>query len=126
MLRESGSCKKNDMPQSCGPCQRDPSFESCGDWESMKINGPIRRRFPFRPNRPWGGPPMKRPPMPPVVDQRVRVRFERKEYYSGTITAVATSGQSFKIFIKYDDGSMEKDSPYPDPDITLVTPGEYR
>ena len=83
-------------------------------------------QIPFQALPPIGGPPMKRPPMRPVVDQRVRVRFECKQYYTSTITSVATTGQSFKISIKYDDGFVEKGTPFPDPDITLLTPGEYR
>eukprot|EP00977_Amphora_coffeiformis_P024777 scaffold17151_cov160-Amphora_coffeaeformis.AAC.5 len=81
-------------------------------------------QVPFQALPPIGGPPMKRPPMKPVVEQRVRVRFERKEYYTGTITSVTTAGKSFKISIKYDDGTVEKGTPFPDPDITLVPPGE--
>ena len=81
-------------------------------------------QVPFQALPSMGGPPMKRSSLRPVVDQRVRVRFERKEYYTGTVTAVATAGRSYKISIKYDDGSVEKDTPFPDPDIALVTPGE--
>lgn len=84
-----------------------------------------RTQIPFQAEPPLGGPPVKRPPMRPVVEQRVRVRFERREYHPGTITAVTTAGKSFKISIQYDDGSSEKDAPFPDPDITLVTPGTF-
>ena len=82
-------------------------------------------QIPHQVQPPMGGPQMRLPPIKPLVDQRVRVRFEKKEYYTGVITAVASAGKNFKIAIKYDDGSVEKDTPFPDPDISLLTPGKY-
>ena len=79
---------------------------------------------PFYPPPPLGGPATKALETHPVEGQRVRVRFERKEYYMGTITAVSkASGKGFKINIRYDDGSVEEDTPFPDADVSLFSPG---
>lgn len=72
---------------------------------------------------PQGGPP-KQPTLRPAVDQRVRVRLERKEYTTGVITAVRKAGKTFEIDIRYDDGAVEKAAPFPDPDMNLVAPGK--
>lgn len=81
-------------------------------------------QIPFQVQPPMGGPQTRLSPIKPLIDQRVRVRFEKKEYYNGVITAVGNAGKNFKISIKYDDGSVEKDTPFPDPDISLLTPGK--
>ena len=83
-------------------------------------------QVPFQAQPPLGG-PQTRLTVKPFVDQRVRVRFEKKEYYTGVITDVSGGSKkySYKISIKYDDGSVEKDSPFPDPDISLLTPGKW-
>ena len=71
----------------------------------------------------------------PTEGMRVKVRFDRDQFYYGTITGVeekteAEKGKkkkkkSVKIVVLYDDGSTE-DAPFPDPDITLVMPGKLR
>ncbi|KAG7348250.1 hypothetical protein IV203_016955 [Nitzschia inconspicua] len=70
----------------------------------------------------------------PAVGMRVKARFDKSHYYHGTITKVverevSSSSKSKKkkrktihITILYDDGSTE-DTSFPDPDITLVMPG---
>ena len=80
-------------------------------------------QFPFQAPPPLGG-PTKLHKVAPVVGQPVRVRFERQEYYTGVITDVSTAGKGWKISIRYDDGTVEKDTPFPDADVKLLTPGE--
>jgi hypothetical protein len=68
----------------------------------------------------------------PEEGMRVKVRFERGQFYYGTILTVAEqNGEKGKksrkrrladIVIKYDDGS-EENAIFPDPDITLCMPG---
>lgn len=79
----------------------------------------------YTPPPPSGGPPAKRTPPPPAVGWRVRVRLEKRATWTGEIIAVSAgkNKNTFKIAIRYDNGSEEKDAPYPDPDLTLVTPG---
>mmetsp|Transcript_810 Transcript_810/g.1246 ORF Transcript_810/g.1246 Transcript_810/m.1246 type:complete len:2185 (+) Transcript_810:285-6839(+) len=59
----------------------------------------------------------------PDEGMRVRVKYERDQWYSGTITEVEEqkNGES-EITIQYDDGSLEH-AIYPDPDIVLYVPG---
>jgi len=68
----------------------------------------------------------------PVEDMRVKVRFDKNQYYMGTIVKVEnfvdgkhkpTNKENTTISIRYDDGSFEASAPYPDPDIELVLPG---
>jgi len=76
----------------------------------------------------------------PAVGMRVKTRFDKDKYYYGSISAVTekeveappSKGKrqtknnkkkiDLKIAIKYDDGSTEV-SVFPDPDISLVMPG---
>jgi hypothetical protein len=70
----------------------------------------------------------------PARGMRVRVRFEKNEWYNGTIAkSVAQPSpppsskkkkkpKSFMLQIRYDDGSVEEIR-YPDPDVALLLPG---
>jgi hypothetical protein len=61
--------------------------------------------------------------MKPEEGMRVRVKYERNQWYSGTIVDVDNNGKGeTEITVQYDDGSMEH-AIYPDPDITLYLPG---
>jgi F/Y-rich N-terminus len=61
--------------------------------------------------------------MKPEEGLRVRVKYERNQWYSGTIVDVDDNGKGeTEITVQYDDGSMEH-AIYPDPDITLYLPG---
>jgi hypothetical protein len=69
-------------------------------------------------------PPMKKTTLAPAEGMRVKVKYERDQWYNGTITDIDDDGQGqTEITIEYDDGSSEHAS-YPDPDITLCLPGE--
>jgi hypothetical protein len=67
----------------------------------------------------------------PAPGMRVKVRFEKDQFYHGTIDSVGESTEEKKkkkrrsvdIVIQYEDGSMEE-AVFPDPDITLVMPGK--
>jgi hypothetical protein len=67
----------------------------------------------------------------PAPGMRVKVRFEKDQFYHGTIDSVDESTdekkkkkrRSVDIVIQYEDGSMEE-AVFPDPDITLVMPGK--
>jgi hypothetical protein len=62
--------------------------------------------------------------MIPEEGMRVRVKYERNQWYSGTIVDVDNNGKGeTEITVQYDDGSTEH-AIYPDPDITLYLPGE--
>lgn len=74
----------------------------------------------------------------PAVGMRVKARFDKNQFYHGTIEKVTerdegtTSSKSKKkkkktihVTIAYDDGSTEETS-FPDPDITLAMPGKLR
>ena len=64
--------------------------------------------------------------MEPEEGMRVRVKYERNQWYSGTIVDVdETLKGDTEITIRYDDGSTEH-AIYPDPDIALFLPGEFR
>lgn len=71
----------------------------------------------------------------PAVGMRVKARFDKNQYYHGTITKVVEKeegGNSAKskkkkrkavhMTILYDDGSTEETT-FPDPDVTLAMPG---
>ena len=67
----------------------------------------------------------------PEEGMRVKVRFDRDQFYYGTISSVVEKDsdkkkkkkrKSVDIKIKYDDGSSET-AVFPDPDISLVMPG---
>jgi hypothetical protein len=70
----------------------------------------------------------------PARGMRVRVRFEKNEWYNGTITKSVEQPspppsskkkkkpKSFMLQIRYDDGSVEEIR-YPDPDVALLLPG---
>lgn len=65
----------------------------------------------------------------PEEGMRVRVRFERDVWFSGTIVSVGDDEYDEKkkqtmydIRIHYDDGSIE-DTRFPDPDISIYLPG---
>jgi hypothetical protein len=71
----------------------------------------------------------------PAVGMRVKARFDKNQYFHGTISKVvereegSNSANSKKkkkkaihVTILYDDGSNEETT-FPDPDITLVMPG---
>jgi hypothetical protein len=70
----------------------------------------------------------------PARGMRVRVRFEKNEWYNGTITKSVEQPspppsskkkkkpKSFMLQIRYDDGSVEE-LRYPDPDVALLLPG---
>lgn len=72
----------------------------------------------------------------PSKGMRVKVRFDKDQFYYGTIEKVVTGDKAekgekkkkrkknVKILIRYDDGSSE-DAIFPDPDISLVMPGMY-
>ena len=68
--------------------------------------------------------------IPPIAGMRVKVRFDKDQFYYGTISSVedTTSDKrkkkkkQVKIVVKYDDGNSEE-AVYPDPDISLVMPG---
>jgi hypothetical protein len=68
----------------------------------------------------------------PTNGMRVKVRFDKDQFYYGTITSVEDTSsekkkkkrKQVKIMVRYDDGSSEE-AVYPDPDITLVMPGVY-
>jgi hypothetical protein len=62
----------------------------------------------------------------PGVGMRVKVRFDKTQYYTGVVVKVAESKKRRKqveISIRYDDGSSET-AMYPDPDIALLMPGK--
>lgn len=71
--------------------------------------------------------------MAPSQGMRVKVRFDRDQYYYGTIISVEEKLETEKgkkkkkksvmTIVQYDDGSQEEAS-FPDPDITLVMPGK--
>lgn len=80
----------------------------------------------------------------PEKDMRVLVRFDNDSFYRGTIRKVISvdqkreeddsakkrsskkkQQQTYKITIKYDDGLIEE-TLFPDPDISLVSPGKFR
>ncbi|KAI2502950.1 hypothetical protein MHU86_11537 [Fragilaria crotonensis] len=59
----------------------------------------------------------------PEEGMRVRVKYERNQWYSGTIVDVdETANGETEISVQYDDGSTER-AIYPDSDITLFPPG---
>jgi hypothetical protein len=64
----------------------------------------------------------------PGTGMRVKVRFDKNQYFRGTVVKVKDSSASKKkrkqveILIRYDDGSSET-ALYPDPDISLLMPG---
>eukprot|EP00934_Nitzschia_sp_Nitz4_P004114 Nitzschia sp. Nitz4//scaffold47_size129522//67235//74024//NITZ4_003555-RA/size129522-augustus-gene-0.109-mRNA-1//1//CDS//3329552812//4104//frame0 len=72
----------------------------------------------------------------PTVGMRVKVRFDQDQFYYGTIIDADENGagggdddtddgkskSAVDIVIRYDDGSTE-DAFFPDPDISLVMPG---
>ena len=64
----------------------------------------------------------------PGTGMRVKVRFDKSQYFCGTVVKVKDSSASKKkrkqveILIRYDDGSSEP-ALYPDPDISLLMPG---
>lgn len=68
----------------------------------------------------------------PSNGMKVRVRFEKDQFYYGTIESVIERSQEnkkrrrriFEISIQYKDGSVEE-ATYPDPDINIVMPGRY-
>lgn len=68
----------------------------------------------------------------PTAGMRVKVRFEKDQYYYGTIQSVEEDEgekkkkkrRSAEISIAYDDGFTEE-AVFPDPDIMLVMPGMY-
>jgi hypothetical protein len=73
----------------------------------------------------------------PAIGMRVKARFDKDQYFHGTITTVeereegGNSSKSKKkkrkevyVTILYDDGSTEE-AAFPDPDITLVMPGTF-
>jgi len=74
----------------------------------------------------------------PSEGMRVKVRFDKDEYYYGTIEKADAANKpaadtvdkkkkrkkNAKIMIRYDDGSTE-DAVFPDPDISLVMPGTW-
>jgi hypothetical protein len=70
----------------------------------------------------------------PTNGMRVKVRFEKDQFYYGTIIAVEAKESDSKkkkkkktveIVVQYDDGSTEE-APFPDPDIMLVMPGKQQ
>jgi chemotaxis protein histidine kinase CheA len=70
----------------------------------------------------------------PKNGMRVKVRFEKDQFYYGTIIAVKAKESDSKkkkkkrtveIVVQYDDGSTEE-APFPDPDIMLVMPGKQQ
>ena len=65
----------------------------------------------------------------PEEGMRVRVRFERDVWFSGTVVSVGDDEYDpkkkqtlYDIRIHYDDGSIE-DTRFPDPDISIYLPG---
>jgi hypothetical protein len=69
----------------------------------------------------------------PEEGMRVKVRFDRDQFYYGCITNVKEKEtekgkkkkkKNVEIGIRYDDGSTEA-AIFPDPDITLVMPGTF-
>jgi hypothetical protein len=61
----------------------------------------------------------------PMEGMRVRVKYEGDQYYAGTIVSVEENEDgTTEISVQYDDGSTEQ-AEYPDPDITLIPPGEH-
>jgi hypothetical protein len=72
----------------------------------------------------------------PSRGMRVRVRFEKNEWYNGTIakseeqpspppsSRKKKKPKSYALRIRYDDGSLE-DITYPDPDVALLLPGMF-
>ena len=87
---------------------------------------------------PTSAPSSNKGPGVPRVGMRVKAAFDHNQFFQGTITRVVTpdeataaSSSSKKkkrkkqtIEILYDDGSKESVS-FPDPDISLMSPGEF-
>lgn len=66
----------------------------------------------------------------PGVGMRVKVRFDKNQYFCGTVVKVKDAGTKKKrkqseVLVRYDDGSSET-AIYPDPDIALLMPGTLR
>eukprot|EP00467_Chlorarachnion_reptans_P001697 CAMPEP_0114527016 /NCGR_PEP_ID=MMETSP0109-20121206/23374_1 /TAXON_ID=29199 /ORGANISM="Chlorarachnion reptans, Strain CCCM449" /LENGTH=526 /DNA_ID=CAMNT_0001708919 /DNA_START=54 /DNA_END=1635 /DNA_ORIENTATION=+ len=56
----------------------------------------------------------------PKIGQKLSVRFRGGMKYNGTITKIdPKDGEAFKLTIRYDDGTLEHDATFPDPDIQI-------
>ena len=108
------------------PYAMSPPLSSSGEVDAVAVP----TSAPFNKSGGTAGPGM------PRVGMRVKAVFDNNQIFQGTITRIATpdeapSASSSKkkkrkkqrIEILYDDGSTES-ATYPDPDITLMSPGK--